>query len=100
MFEIRSRTLGKKKAREDGTIHEMIRVAINGFGRIGRAFMRVSHGNAEIEIVALNDLTSPENLAYLLKYDTVYGRAPFTVEAKGNSLVVDGKSIPVLSERD
>jgi len=78
----------------------MVRVAINGFGRIGRAFMRAAHGNKEIEVVAVNDLTSPENLAYLLKYDTVYGRAPFSVEAKGAALVVDGKTIPVLSEKD
>ncbi|MDO8567018.1 MAG: glyceraldehyde 3-phosphate dehydrogenase NAD-binding domain-containing protein, partial [bacterium] len=56
----------------------MIRVAINGFGRIGRAFARLSAGRG-IEIVAVNDLGSLENLAYLLKYDTVYGRAPFEV---------------------
>ena len=78
----------------------MVRVAINGFGRIGRAFMRAAHGNKKIEVVAVNDLTSPENLAYLLKYDTVYGRAPFSVEAKGAALVVDGVTIPVLSERE
>ncbi|RJQ35522.1 type I glyceraldehyde-3-phosphate dehydrogenase [Candidatus Parcubacteria bacterium] len=78
----------------------MVRVAINGFGRIGRAFMRASHANKDIEVVAVNDLTSPENLAYLLKYDTVYGRAPFSVEAKGAALIVDGVTIPVLSERE
>src|SRR3989338_7676218 len=78
----------------------MVRVAINGFGRIGRAFMLAAHGNKKIEVVAVNDLTSPENLAYLLKYDTVYGRAPFMVEAKGAALVVDGVTIPVLSEKD
>lgn len=78
----------------------MTRVAINGFGRIGRGFMRAAHGRKEFEIVAVNDLTSPENLAYLLKYDTVYGRAPFSVSTKGASLVVDGKEIPVLSERE
>ena len=77
-----------------------LRIAINGFGRIGRAFMRAAHGNKEIEIVAVNDLTSPENLAYLLKYDTVYGRAPFSVEAKGAALIVDAVTIPVLSEKD
>ena len=77
-----------------------LRIAINGFGRIGRAFMRAAHGNKKIEVVAVNDLTSPENLAYLLKYDTVYGRAPFSVEAKGAALVVDGVTIPVLSEKD
>ena len=78
----------------------MARIAINGFGRIGRGFMRAAHGRAGIEIVAVNDLTTPENLAYLLKYDTVYGRAKFSVTAADKALVVDGKTIPVLAERD
>ena len=83
----------------------MTRVAINGFGRIGRGFMRAAHARAGIDIVAVNDLTSPENLAYLLKYDSVYGRALFAVSSKQNAdgrgaLIVDGKEIPVLSERD
>ena len=83
----------------------MLRIAINGFGRIGRAFYRASHGEKNIEIVAVNDLTSPENLAYLLKYDTVYGRAAFQVSSKqkaegGGSLIIDGREIPVYSEKD
>ena len=57
----------------------MARIAINGFGRIGRGFVRAVHGRKEIEIVAINDLAPAENLAYLLKYDSVYGRAPFAV---------------------
>ena len=56
-----------------------IRVAINGFGRIGRAFVRQTWDNSEVELIAVNDLGSLEDLAYLLKYDTVYGRAPFTI---------------------
>lgn len=76
-----------------------IRVAINGFGRIGRAFARQSAGRG-IEIVAVNDLGSLENLAYLLKYDTVYGRAPFPVEAKDGVLVIDGKEVKFLSEKE
>jgi len=76
-----------------------IRVAINGFGRIGRAFARLSHGRG-IDIVAVNDLGSLENLAYLLKYDTVYRRAPFSVEAKDGALVIDGKEVKFLSEKD
>jgi len=76
-----------------------IRVAINGFGRIGRAFARLSQGRG-IEIVAVNDLGSLENLAYLLKYDTVYGRAPFSVEAKGGALLIDGKEVKFFSEKD
>ena len=78
----------------------MARVAINGFGRIGRCFLRSSYGRGEIEIVAINDLTTPENLAYLLKYDSVYGKAPFSVSSEPGALIVDGKKIPVLAERD
>ena len=76
-----------------------IRVAINGFGRIGRAFTRLSRGR-DIEIVAVNDLGSLENLAYLLKYDTVYGRAPFSVGVKDGALVIDGKEVKFFSEKD
>jgi glyceraldehyde 3-phosphate dehydrogenase len=78
----------------------MARVAINGFGRIGRGFLRAAYGRSEIEIVAVNDLTTPANLAYLLKYDTVYKRAPFSVEAKENSLIVDGKEIKIIAEKE
>ena len=76
-----------------------IRVAINGFGRIGRAFARRSQGRG-IEIVAVNDLGSLENLAYLLKYDTVYKRAPFSVSAENGALVIDGKPVKFLQEKD
>ncbi len=76
------------------------RVAINGFGRIGRAFVRQVWDNPEIELVAVNDLGSSENLAYLLKYDTVYGRAPFTVEAKESALIINGKEVKFLSEKE
>ncbi len=78
----------------------MTRVAINGFGRIGRGFLRSAYSRGEIEIVAVNDLTSADNLAYLLKYDSVYGRAPFEVSSADKSLVVGGRNIPVLAERD
>ncbi len=77
-----------------------IRVAINGFGRIGRAFLRAAQGNAEIEIVVINDLGDISNLAYLLKYDSVYGRAPFPVEVSAGALVVNGKEIEVIAEKD
>lgn len=81
-----------------------IRVAINGFGRIGRAFARQSAGRG-IELVAINDLSSVENLAYLLKYDTIYGKAPFQVNSKQKTetsavLVIDGKEVPVYSMRE
>jgi glyceraldehyde 3-phosphate dehydrogenase len=84
-----------------------IRVAINGFGRIGRAFTRRSYnrdmdstGSPQVEIVAVNDLGSLENLTYLLKYDTVYGRAPFEVASKDGALFIDGKEIKFFSEKD
>lgn len=77
-----------------------IRVGINGFGRIGRAFVRQAMEREDMEIVAVNDLGSLENLAYLLKYDTVYKRAPFSVETKDGNLVIDGKPVRFLSEKE
>lgn len=77
-----------------------IRVAINGFGRIGRAFVRQTWDNPEVEIVAINDLGSAENLAYLLQFDTVYGRAPFPVAWKEGALAINGKEVRFLSEKD
>jgi glyceraldehyde 3-phosphate dehydrogenase len=68
-----------------------VRVAINGFGRIGRAFYKMAWERDDIEVVAVNDLGSAESLAYLLKYDTVYGRAPFSVDfSNGNLVITDG----------
>lgn len=77
-----------------------IRVAINGFGRIGRAFFRLAQGHHDIEIVAINDLGDINNLAYLLKYDSIYGRAPFSVEVAGGALVAGGRSVEVFAEKD
>ena len=74
-----------------------IRVGINGFGRIGRLVFRVLMERDNFEVVAVNDLADAENLAYLLQYDSVHGRYPGTVEVDGENLVVDGKSVPVLS---
>ena len=76
------------------------KIAINGFGRIGRIFFRYAFGHPDIDIVAINDLGAPENMAYLLKYDTVYGRYEKSVEVKNGTLVVDGKEIRVLQEKD
>ena len=77
------------------------RVGINGFGRIGRNFFRAAlEQGANLEIVAVNDLTSPEALAHLLKYDSVTGRLGVSVEAKDGNLIVDGNAIKVLAERD
>ncbi len=78
-----------------------VRVGINGFGRIGRNLYRAAHeSGADLEIVAVNDLTDSATLAYLLKYDSILGRFPGHVEAADGAIVVDGTEIKVLSERD
>lgn len=78
----------------------MSKIAINGFGRIGRAFFKLALEREELEIVAINDLGDPENLAYLLKYDSVYGPSGYDVEVKDGKIVVNGKEILLLSEKD
>ncbi|MBP2197761.1 type I glyceraldehyde-3-phosphate dehydrogenase [Pantoea cypripedii] len=79
----------------------MKKIGINGFGRIGRLVLRrILEQKEAVEIVAINDLTSPEMLAYLLKYDSNYGAFPVSVSAEGNNLVVDGKSIQVFAEKE
>jgi glyceraldehyde 3-phosphate dehydrogenase len=78
----------------------MARVAINGLGRIGRATLKIIEETPELELVAVNDLVPADVLAYLLKYDTVYGRYEKEVKADGDSLVIDGRKIKVLSEKD
>jgi glyceraldehyde 3-phosphate dehydrogenase len=78
-----------------------LKLAINGFGRIGRAAFKIAFEHeAEVEVVAINDLGDIENLAYLLRYDSVYGRYAREVKVEGRSLVVDGKAVTVLSEKD
>ena len=78
-----------------------VRVGINGFGRIGRNVFRAAHErNADIEWVGVNDLTDAKTLAHLLKYDSMLGPYPGTVEVQGDALVVDGKQVKVLAERD
>ncbi len=79
------------------------RVAINGFGRIGRAFYKLARTRPELEIIAVNDLGDPENMAYLLKYDTAYGRADFDVEVVGwdePGFVVGGEKVLLIQEKD
>ena len=78
----------------------MVRVAINGFGRIGRQIIQAGINDPKIEWVAVNDLTDTKTLAYLLKYDSVYGKFPGTVECTKDTLIVNGKSIKVLAEKD
>ena len=77
-----------------------VRVAINGFGRIGRLAFRQMFQAEGYEVVAINDLTSPEVLAHLLKYDTTHGRYHGVVEADENSITVNGKKITIYAEKD
>jgi glyceraldehyde 3-phosphate dehydrogenase len=79
-----------------------IKVAINGFGRIGRNVIRAANAmkTARFDFVAVNDLTDTKTLAHLLKYDSVHGRFAGTVEARGDSIIVNGDEIKVLSEKD
>jgi glyceraldehyde 3-phosphate dehydrogenase len=78
-----------------------VRVGINGFGRIGRNVFRAAHErNADIEWVGVNDLVDSETLAHLLKYDSVLGPYPGTVEHTGDAIIVDGKEVKVLGEKD
>ena len=77
-----------------------IKIAINGFGRIGRLVFRVAVARDDIEVVAINDLVPPENLAYLLKYDSTHGRFSGTVKHDSKSLIVNGRRVDVLSEKD
>jgi glyceraldehyde 3-phosphate dehydrogenase len=78
-----------------------VRVGINGFGRIGRNIFRAAHeAGSDLEFVAVNDITDAATLAHLLRYDSMYGRFPGSVEASDDALVVDGSDVRVLAERD
>jgi glyceraldehyde 3-phosphate dehydrogenase len=78
----------------------MRKIGINGFGRIGRNVFRAAMGNEDLQIVAVNDLTDAHTLAHLLKYDSVHGTFKGTVEAKEGAIIVNGREIKVLAERD
>ena len=78
----------------------MIRVGINGFGRIGRLVFRAAQKRNDIEIVGINDLIDVDYMAYMLKYDTMHGRFDGTVEVKDGKLVVNGKAIRVTAEKN
>jgi glyceraldehyde 3-phosphate dehydrogenase len=78
----------------------MIKVGINGFGRIGRLVFRAAQGRNDIEIVGINDLISVDYMSYMLRYDSIHGRFDGTVEVKDGQLVVNGKTIRVTAEKD
>jgi glyceraldehyde 3-phosphate dehydrogenase len=78
-----------------------VRVGINGFGRIGRNVFRAAHeSDADIEVVAVNDITDAGTIGHLLRYDSVYGAFPATVEVRDGALAIDGREVKVLAERD
>lgn len=78
----------------------MKKIAINGFGRIGRATLKIALTKNDLEVVAINDLTDAKTLAHLLRYDTAYGQYQPTVEVRENTLIINGKIIPVYAEPD
>jgi glyceraldehyde 3-phosphate dehydrogenase len=78
----------------------MLKVAINGFGRIGRQAAKILLKNRSVNIVAINDLTDPSMLAYLLEYDSIYGKSNLKAKAVGSTLVIGNKKIPVYAEKD
>ncbi|BFM38660.1 type I glyceraldehyde-3-phosphate dehydrogenase [Synechocystis sp. LKSZ1] len=78
----------------------MLKIGINGFGRIGRLVARIAMTHPEVELVGINDLVSADNLAYLFKYDSTHGLYPGSVTAQDDSIVIDGRKIPCLANRD
>ena len=78
----------------------MTRIAINGLGRIGRAALKIIVDTPGLEVVAVNDIVPIENIVYLLKYDTVYGRYDKTVQGDGENLIIGEKTIRYFSEKD
>ena len=77
-----------------------VKIGINGFGRIGRLVYRAGYKNPDLEFVAANDITDAKTLGHLLKYDSIHGIFPGEVKVEGNSLLVDGKGLEILAERD
>jgi glyceraldehyde 3-phosphate dehydrogenase len=98
-----SQTLNKSKPVEllsNRQGDNMVRVAINGFGRVGRLVLRAGYKEPNLEFVAINDLTDAKTMAFLLKHDSVHGRFPGRVEVDGNNILVEGKPIQVIAEKD
>ena len=77
-----------------------VKIGINGFGRIGRLVYRAGYKNPDLEFVAANDITDAKTLGHLLKYDSIHGIFPGEVKVEGNSLLIDGKGLEILAERD
>ena len=77
-----------------------IKLGVNGFGRIGRACIRIAENHPDVEVVAFNSTRDPEMLAHLLKYDSVYGHTPYEIKATKNALIINGREVKILSDRD
>src|SRR3954465_5215105 len=77
-----------------------VRVGINGFGRIGRLVLKAGLKNKNLDFVAVNDLTDAKTSAYLFQYDSTFGQWPGTVQAKDGAIVIDGKEIKIIAEKD
>jgi glyceraldehyde 3-phosphate dehydrogenase len=79
---------------------QILKIGINGFGRIGRMVFRAAAKRQDVEVVAINDLLDIDHLVYLLKYDSVHGNFDGTVEIQGDNIVVNGKTVRITAERD
>jgi glyceraldehyde 3-phosphate dehydrogenase len=90
----------RKLKRKPSKVKTMVKVAINGFGRIGRQVLRIGLNHPELEFVAVNDLTDVKTLAHLFKYDSVHGKFPGSIEIQGDYLIINNKKIHVLKERE
>src|SRR3989338_9660628 len=77
-----------------------IKIAINGFGRIGRQAFKIALGNEKVDVVAINDLTDTKTLAHLFKYDTVYGQSDFKIESTENLIKISDEEFRVYAEKD
>lgn len=77
-----------------------VKIGINGFGRIGRLVFRIAHERDDVDVLAINDITDAKTLGHLLKYDSVHGKFSGNIGVKENSIVVEGREVRVMAERD
>jgi glyceraldehyde-3-phosphate dehydrogenase/erythrose-4-phosphate dehydrogenase len=92
----------KRQGKEHATINPMTNIAINGAGRIGRAFLKLAIQNPKLKVVAINDLADIENIAYLMKYDSAYGRSnlDISVDKAASTFTINGQVVKYVSEKD
>merc|ERR1740121_1015875 len=97
---ITAKTSKRSKARESSVVMQAVGVGINGFGRIGRQVARIAMKDPEVDLKLINTTYDADYLAYMMKYDTIHGTYDGTIEADGDSLVIDGKKIALSHTRD